>query len=69
MLVIPVKKMILVPDANIYFQTDFFRDMAGRITFATSGGSGIGKTAEKLADSIKNVSALDAKLVHDASEI
>ncbi|MCR5024525.1 MAG: flavodoxin [Lachnospiraceae bacterium] len=37
--------------------------------FATSGGSGIGKTAEKLADSIKNVSALDAKLVHDASEI
>ena len=32
MLVIPVKKMILVPDANIYFQTDFFRDMAGRIT-------------------------------------
>ncbi|MCR5024526.1 MAG: endopeptidase La [Lachnospiraceae bacterium] len=32
MLVIPVKKMILVPNANIYFQTDFFRDMAGRIT-------------------------------------
>ena len=32
MLVIPVKKMILVPDANLYFQTDFFRDMAGRIT-------------------------------------
>ena len=32
MLVIPVKKMIIVPDANMYFQTDFFRDMAGRVT-------------------------------------
>ena len=37
--------------------------------FATSGGSGIGKTAEKLAPSLPGVSSVDAKLVHSASEI
>lgn len=37
--------------------------------FATSGGSGIGKTAEKLEEYIKGAASLDAKLVHDASEI
>lgn len=37
--------------------------------FATSGGSGIGKTAEKLASSLQGASSVDAKLVHDASEL
>ncbi|MCR5688051.1 MAG: flavodoxin [Lachnospiraceae bacterium] len=36
--------------------------------FATSGGSGIGKTAEKLSPSVKGAS-VDAKLVKDASEL
>ncbi|MCR4657122.1 MAG: flavodoxin [Lachnospiraceae bacterium] len=37
--------------------------------FATSGGSGIGKTAEKLSPSLKGAAAVDAKLVHSASEL
>ena len=37
--------------------------------FATSGGSGIGKTAEKLTPSLPGVTSLDAKLVHSASEL
>ena len=37
--------------------------------FATSGGSGIGKTAQKLQPYLENVSSLDAKLVRAASEI
>ncbi|MCR4839929.1 MAG: flavodoxin [Lachnospiraceae bacterium] len=37
--------------------------------FATSGGSGIGKTAEKLAPSLKGAASVDAKLVHSAVEI
>ncbi len=37
--------------------------------FATSGGSGIGKTAEKLAPSLSGVESVDAKLVHSAAEI
>ena len=37
--------------------------------FATSGGSGIGKTAEKLGEYIKGAAVLDAKLVHNADEI
>ena len=37
--------------------------------FATSGGSGIGKTAEKLEEYIKGAASIDAKLVHNASEI
>ena len=37
--------------------------------FATSGGSGIGKTAEKLAPSVKGGTIVEAKLVRSASEI
>lgn len=37
--------------------------------FATSGGSGIGKTAEKLEEYVKGAASIDAKLVHDASEV
>ncbi len=37
--------------------------------FATSGGSGIGKTAEKLQEYVKGAASVEAKLVHDASEI
>lgn len=37
--------------------------------FATSGGSGIGKTAEKLKPYVKGAASVDAKLVHSASEI
>ena len=37
--------------------------------FATSGGSGIGKTAEKLTPSLRGVSVLDAKLVKSADEL
>ena len=37
--------------------------------FATSGGSGIGKTAEKLGEYIKGAAVLDAKLVHNADEV
>ncbi len=37
--------------------------------FATSGGSGIGKTAEKLQPSLPGVSSVDAKLVHSADEL
>lgn len=37
--------------------------------FATSGGSGIGKTAEKLAPSLSGVESVDAKLVHSSAEI
>ena len=37
--------------------------------FATSGGSGIGKTAEKLEPYVKEARSLDAKLVHTAAEL
>ena len=37
--------------------------------FATFGGSGIGKTAEKLKPYVKGAAFVDAKLVHSASEI
>ncbi|MCR5768704.1 MAG: flavodoxin [Lachnospiraceae bacterium] len=37
--------------------------------FATSGGSGIGKTAEKLSPSVKGAEIVEAKLVKNASEI
>ena len=37
--------------------------------FATSGGSGIGKTAEKLAPYVKGASISDAKRVTSVSEI
>ena len=37
--------------------------------FATSGGSGIGKTAEKLASSVPGAEIVDAKVVKSAGEI
>ena len=37
--------------------------------FATSGGSGIGKTAEKLTPSLNGAISVDAKLVKSASDI
>lgn len=37
--------------------------------FATSGGSGIGKTAEKLSEYVKGASSVEAKLVHNADEV
>jgi hypothetical protein len=37
--------------------------------FATSGGSGIGKTAEKLTPSLNGAVSVDAKLVKSASDI
>ena len=37
--------------------------------FATSGGSGIGKTAEKLQPYVKGAASVDAKLVHSAAEL
>ena len=37
--------------------------------FATSGGSGIGRTAEKLSPSLKGAVSVDAKLVRSASEV
>ena len=46
-------------------------DWAGKTVhaFATSGGSGIGKTAEKLSPSLKNAVSVDAKIVHNHSEL
>ena len=37
--------------------------------FATSGGSGIGKTAEKLAPYLKGAASVEAKLVRNAKEV
>ncbi len=37
--------------------------------FATSGGSGMGKTAQKLQPSLKGASILDARVVRTASEL
>lgn len=37
--------------------------------FATSGGSGIGKTAEKLEPFVIGAVSVDAKLVHSAGEL
>ncbi len=37
--------------------------------FATSGGSGIGKTAEKLKEYVTGAAAVEAKLIHNADEI
>ena len=39
------------------------------VAFATSGGSPIGKTAEKLSPFVKGVSSLEAVLVKSAEEI
>ena len=37
--------------------------------FATSGGSGIGKTAERLEEYGKGAASVEAKLIHSADEI
>ena len=37
--------------------------------FATSGGSGIGKTAERLVEYVKGAASVEAKLIHSADEI
>lgn len=37
--------------------------------FATSGGSGIGKTADALKEYVQGAASVEAKLVHDAGEI
>ena len=37
--------------------------------FATSGGSGIGKTAEKLRPFVEGADRVEAKLVHSAAEV
>ena len=37
--------------------------------FATSGGSGIGKTAEKLRPFVPGAACVEAKLVHNAAEV
>ena len=37
--------------------------------FATSGGSGIGKTAEKLSPYVQGASELDAKIVKSAADL
>ena len=46
-------------------------DWTGKIVhaFATSGGSGIGKTAEKLIPYVRGAAEVDAKLVHSADEL
>ncbi len=46
-------------------------DWAGKrvAAFATSGGSGIGKTAEKLAPYVPGAKLLGAKLVHSGAEL
>ena len=46
-------------------------DWAGKrvLLFATSGGSGIGKTAEKLRPSLSGAASVDAVLVRDAEEL
>ena len=37
--------------------------------FATSGGSGIEKTAEKLKPYMKGATSVEARLVHNAGEV
>ena len=46
-------------------------DWSGKrvFAFATSGGSGIGKTAEKLKPYVSGVASVDAKLVRSAAEV
>ena len=39
------------------------------LAFATSGGSGIGKTAEKLAPYVKGAASVDAKLVKTGKDV
>lgn len=46
-------------------------DFTGKkvIAFATSGGSGIGKTAEKLSEYVSGASEVTATLIHNADEL
>lgn len=46
-------------------------DFAGKkvVAFATSGGSKIGKTAEKLAEYVKGASEVTAVLIHNEDEL
>ena len=46
-------------------------DWSGKkvIVFATSGGSDIGKTVDRLAPYIKGADVLDAKVIHTADEL
>ena len=46
-------------------------DWSGKrvLAFATSGGSGIGKTAEKLKPYVQGAATVDAKLVRSAAEV
>ncbi len=46
-------------------------DWSGKkvLAFATSGGSGIGKTAEKLQPYVQGARSVDARLVRTASEV
>jgi len=46
-------------------------DWSGKtvFAFATSGGSGIGKTAKKLEPYLEGAASVDAKLVHSAEEL
>ena len=46
-------------------------DWSGKMVyaFATSGGSGIGKSGEKLKPYLQGASSVDAKLVHSADEV
>ena len=46
-----------------------FRSGKRVAAFATSGGSGIGKTAEKLAPYVPGAELLGAKLVHSGAEL
>ena len=49
----------------------YYIEYAGRcaLAFATSGGSGIGKTAEKLKPYLKGAETVDARLVHTDREV
>ena len=54
-----------------YLVLYYYIEYAGRrvFAFATSGGSGIGKTAEKLKTYLKRAEAVDARLVHTDREV
>ena len=53
---------------NTFCQGYDWKDKTVR-AFATSGGSGIGRTAEKLAPYVAGAASVDARLVHAAAEL
>ena len=57
------------PNVINTFCKDYKWDGIKVYAFATSGGSGIGKTAEKLRPYVNGAAAIDAKLVHTAGEL